>query len=76
MIKSLKTIIHLLPGLLKSNKIQGLRIDHIDGLRDPSAYVEKLRYLAGDETYIVAEKILEQNENLPETMAFAGVNWL
>ncbi|MCE6987629.1 malto-oligosyltrehalose synthase [Dyadobacter sp. CY323] len=48
--------------------VTGLRIDHIDGLFDPQAYVEKLRNLVGGDTYIVAEKILEKNEDMP-------VNW-
>lgn len=51
-------------GLISQKKIQGLRIDHVDGLRLPECYLEKLRLLAGDEIFIVVEKILEQNESL------------
>jgi malto-oligosyltrehalose synthase/4-alpha-glucanotransferase len=51
--------------LLDENLIQGLRIDHIDGLYDPTQYLERLREFAGDHIYIVVEKILQQNENLP-----------
>jgi malto-oligosyltrehalose synthase len=51
--------------LLDENLIQGLRIDHIDGLYDPTHYLERLREFAGDHIYIVVEKILQQNENLP-----------
>ena len=36
-------------GLVRENKIQGLRLDHIDGLKDPVKYIEKLRVLTGDE---------------------------
>lgn len=50
---------------VQNGKFQGLRVDHIDGLNDPSAYLEKLRCSSGDDTYIIAEKILAENENLP-----------
>ena len=49
--------------------IQGLRIDHIDGLFDPAAYLKRLRILAGDEAYIVVEKILQDDEDLPTDWA-------
>ncbi|MEO6125945.1 MAG: malto-oligosyltrehalose synthase [Ilumatobacteraceae bacterium] len=44
--------------------VQGLRIDHPDGLRDPSGYLDRLRHSA-PETWIVVEKILEPGEDLP-----------
>ncbi|QMW03960.1 malto-oligosyltrehalose synthase [Spirosoma foliorum] len=50
--------------LLESGLFQGLRIDHIDGLYDPSQYLDRLRELAGPNAYIVVEKILEQGEEL------------
>lgn len=57
---------HKFVGLLLSeNLIQGLRIDHIDGLYDPTQYLERLREFAGDHVYIVVEKILHRNESLP-----------
>ena len=59
-------------GLVKEGKIQGLRIDHIDGLKDPSKYIEKLRLLTGDEPYIIAEKILKQNERIPANWRLNG----
>ncbi|UOE52081.1 malto-oligosyltrehalose synthase [Mucilaginibacter sp. SMC90] len=54
-----------LKTLLDKGLIQGLRVDHIDGLFDPTAYLERLRALAGPECYIVVEKILEQGEAFP-----------
>ena len=51
---------------------QGLRVDHIDGLLDPDTYLERLRELAGNETYLVVEKILEGEENLPENWPIQG----
>lgn len=52
--------------LLEDGVFQGLRVDHIDGLFDPETYLERLRELAGDDIYIVVEKILEADEILPE----------
>ncbi|RYG16845.1 MAG: malto-oligosyltrehalose synthase, partial [Chitinophagaceae bacterium] len=54
--------------LIEKGIISGLRIDHIDGLADPTAYLLKLREAVGDDIYIVAEKILHQHEELP-------INW-
>ncbi|NTD97504.1 malto-oligosyltrehalose synthase [Agrobacterium tumefaciens] len=45
---------------------QGLRIDHIDGLYDPKMYLDRLRESVGDEVYVVIEKILEYDEELPQ----------
>lgn len=45
--------------------VDGVRIDHVDGLREPGAYLSKLRQLLGNKTYITAEKILGANETLP-----------
>lgn len=57
---------HELTGsLLGDGIVQGLRIDHIDGLYDPSAYLQQLRELAGEEVPILVEKILEAGEGLP-----------
>jgi malto-oligosyltrehalose synthase/4-alpha-glucanotransferase len=62
----------LIADLLKENIIQGLRIDHIDGLYDPERYLQRLRALAGDDVYIVVEKILEQVEELPQHWPIQG----
>ena len=51
--------------LCEENLIQGLRIDHIDGLFDPKAYLERLREKLGPDFYIIIEKILEWDEKLP-----------
>ncbi|MHC2991956.1 hypothetical protein OB13_10285 [Pontibacter sp. HJ8] len=52
--------------------VQGLRVDHVDGLFDPDTYLERLRQLAGDEVYLVVEKILEGEENMPEYWPIEG----
>ncbi|HZI33610.1 MAG TPA: alpha-amylase family glycosyl hydrolase, partial [Candidatus Binatia bacterium] len=51
--------------------LDGLRIDHPDGLRDPQAYLAQLRQAAPD-AWIVVEKILEPGESLPEDWPVAG----
>ncbi|MES2828435.1 MAG: malto-oligosyltrehalose synthase [Bacteroidota bacterium] len=58
--------------LLDQGLIQGLRIDHVDGIFDPSAYLNKLRQLCGTEVYIVVEKILEPGETLPANWPVQG----
>lgn len=55
----------LIKKLVDEELIDGLRIDHIDGLYKPTDYLFNLRKLIGPQTYIVAEKILEQGEKLP-----------
>lgn len=55
----------LIKELLDKDVFQGLRVDHIDGLYDPTKYMRDLRKLAGDKCYIVVEKILKPGENMP-----------
>ncbi|WP_299701631.1 malto-oligosyltrehalose synthase [uncultured Pontibacter sp.] len=52
--------------------VQGLRVDHVDGLFDPDTYLERLRALAGEEVYLVVEKILEGEENMPDYWPIEG----
>lgn len=61
----------LLFDLLEDGKIQGLRIDHIDGLFNPRRYLKRLRNRF-PEMYLVVEKILEQNESLPDFWPVQG----
>lgn len=58
--------------LLEKGILQGLRIDHIDGLFDPLGYLQQLRELTGEETYIVVEKILESGETMPDDWPIEG----
>ncbi|TAV83817.1 malto-oligosyltrehalose synthase [Rhizobium leguminosarum] len=58
--------------LVRHGKVQGLRIDHVDGLAEPTAYLDRLREAAGPDTYIVVEKILGAGEVLPENWPVAG----
>ena len=52
--------------------VQGLRVDHVDGLFDPTTYLKRLRQLAGQEAYIIVEKILEGEEHMPERWPIQG----
>jgi (1->4)-alpha-D-glucan 1-alpha-D-glucosylmutase len=57
---------------VKKKYIQGLRIDHIDGLAFPGRYLRDLKVLMGHDSYIVAEKILAADEPLPEDWQLEG----
>jgi (1->4)-alpha-D-glucan 1-alpha-D-glucosylmutase len=50
--------------LVKEGLVAGLRIDHVDGLRDPERYLDWLRAEVGD-AYVVVEKILARDERIP-----------
>ncbi|MGH2754431.1 MAG: malto-oligosyltrehalose synthase [Actinomycetota bacterium] len=52
----------LILQLVRAGRVDGLRVDHIDGLRDPLTYLRRLRRDAGG--YLVVEKILEPGEDL------------
>ena len=56
---------------LKSGVLDGVRVDHPDGLRDPEQYFERLRVRAPD-AWIIAEKILEPGEYLRESWPIEG----
>jgi (1->4)-alpha-D-glucan 1-alpha-D-glucosylmutase len=51
--------------------VDGLRVDHPDGLRDPRGYLDDLAALTGG-AYVLVEKILETGEPLPTSWATAG----
>jgi (1->4)-alpha-D-glucan 1-alpha-D-glucosylmutase len=81
--------IHSLVGrLIAEDRLQGLRLDHIDGLRDPARYtaqlqrlVRKLRRQAGLDPafYIIVEKILREGEPMPQLPGIdgtTGYEWL
>ena len=56
---------------VKQGVLDGLRVDHPDGLRDPAEYFKRL-HRAAPNGWIVVEKILEPGEPLPETWPVAG----
>lgn len=59
------TVHELTFALLREDIVQGLRIDHVDGLADPRTYLNWLRAAVGPDTYVIVEKILAENEKLP-----------
>jgi (1->4)-alpha-D-glucan 1-alpha-D-glucosylmutase len=57
--------------LVRDGAVDGLRIDHPDGLADPKGYLDRLAEASGNR-WTVVEKILEPGEELPEGWATAG----
>jgi (1->4)-alpha-D-glucan 1-alpha-D-glucosylmutase len=72
--------------LIAEGRLQGLRLDHIDGLRDPAQYFQRLRRLIRNAQgkharpfYLVVEKILGEHEQLhrfPGVHGTTGYEWL
>ncbi|MGW6706637.1 malto-oligosyltrehalose synthase [Streptomyces sp. NPDC054956] len=58
--------------LVRDGVVQGLRIDHVDGLADPREYLDRLRAATGPDCWIVVEKILARGERLPAAWPVAG----
>jgi (1->4)-alpha-D-glucan 1-alpha-D-glucosylmutase len=56
---------------VRQGRVQGLRVDHIDGLRDPMEYLLRLRNVA-PEARILVEKILDADEELPRRWPIDG----
>ncbi|MDQ7783444.1 MAG: malto-oligosyltrehalose synthase [Desulfomonilaceae bacterium] len=54
----------LLLELLARGMVSGFRVDHVDGLRDPTSYLRRLREKIPG-VFIVVEKILDPDEALP-----------
>ncbi|MCP1170545.1 malto-oligosyltrehalose synthase [Limimaricola litoreus] len=61
----------LLFDLLDKDLVQGIRLDHIDGLADPAAYLRRLRDKVGD-TPVWIEKILTDDETVPASWPIEG----
>ncbi len=57
--------------LLASGVVDGLRVDHIDGLADPQQYLDRLRDATGG-AFVVVEKILARDELLAAAWSTAG----
>jgi (1->4)-alpha-D-glucan 1-alpha-D-glucosylmutase len=58
--------------LVRDGVIDGLRVDHIDGLLDPTAYLHRLRDEVGDDVPIVVEKILALDEEISPAWPVQG----
>ena len=62
----------LILRLVREGVIDGLRVDHVDGLLDPAAYLTRLREATSPDTPIFVEKILAHGERLPESWPVQG----
>ncbi len=70
----------LVLSLIRDGKVDGLRLDHPDGLYDPAGYFQKLQERAGEALgvseeeplYVLVEKILASYEGLPGDWPVAG----
>ncbi|MFC9980798.1 malto-oligosyltrehalose synthase [Gordonia sp. NPDC127522] len=58
--------------LLDADLIDGVRVDHPDGLWDPQDYLRRLRADVGDDRLLYIEKILAPDEPLEPTLPVEG----
>ncbi|MFD5029912.1 malto-oligosyltrehalose synthase [Streptomyces sp. NPDC058405] len=58
--------------LVRDGVVEGLRIDHPDGLADPEEYLRRLNEATGGGCWTVVEKILTDDEPLPAGWPVAG----
>ncbi len=56
---------------VSAGQVTGLRVDHPDGLADPTSYVKRLR-AGAPAAWIVVEKILHPGESLPDDWPVDG----
>jgi (1->4)-alpha-D-glucan 1-alpha-D-glucosylmutase len=54
--------------------VDGIRVDHPDGLSDPGAYVRRLRAAIGQDRWLLVEKILAVGEELPASWPVNGTS--
>ena len=78
----------LVARLIAADQLHGLRLDHIDGLRDPAQYTSRLRQLIrklpgqaqrNHSYYVIVEKILADGEPMPQfpgVVGTTGYEWL
>jgi (1->4)-alpha-D-glucan 1-alpha-D-glucosylmutase len=66
-----KDVQSLITEWVKKGWLDGLRVDHPDGLRDPETFLRRLRETAPN-AWIVVEKIIEPGEHLPSSWPVAG----
>ena len=62
----------LILDLVRDGTVDGLRIDHVDGLADPEGYLRRLRTAVGPDIPIHVEKILEKGEPFAVTWPVQG----
>jgi malto-oligosyltrehalose synthase len=57
---------------IEAGRIDHLRLDHVDGLLDPTGYLKRLRESVGEDVGLYVEKILEPGEQLPDEWPVQG----
>jgi (1->4)-alpha-D-glucan 1-alpha-D-glucosylmutase len=57
-----------------AGEVDGIRVDHPDGLSDPGAYMRRLRAAIGPDRWLLAEKILGVGEELPASWPVNGTS--
>lgn len=62
----------ILNQLIAANIIDGVRVDHPDGLADPFNYLKQLRKLIGEDRWLLVEKILGVTEPLDPRLTVDG----
>lgn len=67
-----ETTHRLILELVENGAVDGLRVDHVDGLSDPSGYLGRLGEKTGPDCYIIIEKILATGEQIPQTWPVSG----
>ncbi len=66
-------VIDTIPSLLSAHPaFAGVRVDHVDGLARPGAYLAGLRRRIGDHRWLLVEKILAVGETLPPSWPVDG----
>ncbi|WP_395014702.1 malto-oligosyltrehalose synthase [Dongia sp.] len=64
----------LILDLSRQGVVDGVRVDHVDGLADPIGYCRRLRAALGPEVYLVIEKILHADERLSADWPIHGTS--
>ena len=59
---------------VEAGDVDGLRVDHPDGLSDPGGYARRLRAAIGPERWLLVEKILGVGEELPVSWPVDGTS--
>lgn len=62
----------ILRQLIAEDLIDGVRVDHPDGLTDPFSYLNRLRELVGPDRWLIVEKILADTEPLDPRLSVDG----
>jgi (1->4)-alpha-D-glucan 1-alpha-D-glucosylmutase len=57
---------------VEAGEVDGIRVDHPDGLADPGGYVRRLRAAIGPNRWLLVEKILGVGEELPASWPVNG----